>query len=430
VSTRLPDRAVWRRWLWNAGLTLQWFFFVISGSLSFIVVAAVQLNLHGASRAGFATSVLVTVALSTILQALAGHRLPLFDGPSTPYLAMLILLGQTVPAPGVLRAELASSLIVAGLVICVVSWFSGRMLAGLFTPYVVASFLLLLGVTLVVRLAPAAVGHTATAAADPAAIWTLGAVLGVSAAIQRLSPRELQAFIFLIAYGVGLATFLVVGGSIRVDAGTTPILVVPQMSPLGVPDAGLLVVVVATMLIPLVNVYASIEAVAAAMPRRPVVDLRAATVLYGGSQVLAGLLGGMGTVPRSESAGLIAASGVSSRKPLLLAAAVLILVALIGPAVALLAAFPITVATDVLMVAVAFVTLIAWRIYRRIRWSRPRIILTAAGFLLCLLLAPISQGWGAISVFLTNPVLAGTVLAVLIDRLLGVAGRASAVQRS
>jgi xanthine/uracil permease len=386
--------------------------------------------LQGAASVGFVTSVLVTVALATIIQASAGHRLPLFDGPSTPYLAMLVLLGQTAPAPGALRAELASSLIAAGFCICVISWFFARALSRLFSPYVVASFLMLLGVTLVVRLAPAAVGHTATTAADPAAIWTLGAVLTSSVAIQRFGPRVLQALIFLVAYVVGVVTFLVAGGSIAVDIGNAPRLVLPQVSQLAVPDLGFAVLVVATMLIPLANVYASIEAVVVAVPRKPEVDLRAATVLYGATQVLAGVLGGMGTVPRSESAGLVVASGVSSRKPLLLAAALLVLTALIGPAVALLAAFPIAVATDVLMVAVAFVTLIAWRIYRRTRWSRQRIILTAGGFLVCLLLAPASHGWGAVGVFLTNPVLPGTVLAVLIDRRLGATKTGSAVQRS
>jgi len=405
------------RALWNAGLTMQWFFFVVSGSLSFIVVAASQLNLTGAARAGFATSVLLSVALATIVQACAGHRLPLFEGPSTPYLAMLVLLGQTASVTSALRAELASSLVVAGLVVLIVSWFFGRMLARLFTPYVVASFLSLLGVTLVLRLAPEAVGHTSTSVASPAAVGTLGAVLLVSAAIQRFGPVVLQALIFLVAYVVGLATFGMAGGPIAVPAGAGPVWVLPRIGPLGIPDAGLVLLVVATMLIPLVNVYASIEAVAAAMPRRPAVDLRAATVLYGASQVLAGLIGAMGTVPRSESAGLVAASRVRSKKPLLLAAGVLLGVALIGPAVALLAAFPLAVATDVLMVAVAFVTVIAWRIYRHIHWPRARIILTLAGFVLCLLLAPLSQGSGALGVFLTNPILPGTVLAVLIDRL-------------
>ena len=416
--------------LWHAGLTLQWFFFVVSGSLSFIVVAASQLNLHGAARAGFATSVLVSLGLATIVQVCAGHRLPLFEGPSTPYLAMLVLLGQTVAVTTALRAELASSLIIAGLVVCVISWFFGRMLARLFSPYVVASFLLLLGVTLVLRLWPEAVGHTATTVTEPAAIWTLAAVLAASAAIQRFGPLVLQALIFLIAYLVGVATFVLAGGSIAVNAGSAPMWVLPRIGPLGMPDIGLVLLVVATMLIPLVNVYASIEAVAEAMPRRPTVDLRAATILYGASQVLAGLLGAMGTVPRSESAGLVAAGGVSTKKPLLLAAAVLLVVALIGPAVALLAAFPLAVATDVLMVAVAFVTLIAWRMYGRIHWSRTRIALTLVGFLLCLLLAPLSRGWGVVGVFLTNPILPGTVLAVAIDRLSRAAGAGPGGQRS
>jgi xanthine/uracil permease len=430
VSADRGQYSIARRALWNAGLAVQWFFFVVSGSLSFIVVAASQLNLQGAARGGFTTSVLVSIGLATIVQACAGHRLPLFEGPSTPYLAMIVLIGQTVPAGSALRAGLASSLIVAGIAIAGISWAFGERLARLFSPYVVASFLWLLGTTLVLRLAPAAVGHTATTLAAPAALWTLAAVLATSAAIARFGSAVLRALIFLAAYVVGVTTFILAGGSIATSAGTTPTWVLPRIAPLGVPDAGLLLLVVATMLIPLVNVYASIEAVAAAMPRRPAVDLRAATILYGASQVLAGLVGAMGTVPRSESAGLVAASGVSSRKPLLLAAAVVLIVALSGPAVALLAAFPLAVATDVLMVAVAFVTLIAWRIYRRIDWSRTRIILTAAGFLLCLSLAPLSHRWGAVGVFLTNPVLPGTVLAVAIDRIAGTAAGPLARQRS
>ena len=165
------------------------------------------------------------------------------------------------------------------------------------------------------------------------------------------------------------------------------------------------------MLIPLVNVYASIEAVGAAMRERPRVDLRAATTLYGASQVLAGLIGSIGMVPRSESSGLVVASGSASRRPLVIAAAVLLVVAFVGPAVALLAEFPVPMATDVLLVAVVFVSLIAVRLYRRVRWTGRRAGATAAALTLCLALTAVSAGWGVAGVFLTNPILSGTILA-------------------
>ena len=177
-----------------------------------------------------------------------------------------------------------------------------------------------------------------------------------------------------------------------------------------------MVLVVLTMLIPLVNVYASIEAVGAAMHEWPRVDLRAATVLYGASQIFAGLMGSIGTVPRSESSGLVAATGESSRGPLVIAGAVLLVVALAGPSVALLAEFPVAVATDVLLVAVIFVALIAVRLYRRVRWTRRRAVATAVALTLCLTLTAVSGRFGVAGVFLTNPILPGTILAIAIDQ--------------
>lgn len=393
------------------------------------MVAASLLDLQGAGRAGFLTSVLIAITVTTLVQAGIGHRLPLFEGPSTPYLAMLVLLVQAAPATPALRAQLAFSLILSGVAICIVSWFWAPAIARLVGPYVVGSFLFLLGVTLLLRLAPQAVGHTATRSYDRAAVVALLAVLAASLLVSRVGPPILRALIFLNGYLVGLGAFLLAGGSFPVTRAGGDLVVLPDIGPLATPDPGLGVLVVLTMLIPLVNVYASIGAVQAAMRSAPHpdpppqgreirVNLRAATLLYGGSQVVAGLLGSMGTVPRSESSGLVAASGSGSRRPLMIAGGALLVVAVLGPAVARLASFPVAVATDVLLVAVVFVTLIALRLYRQVRWTRSRAFATAAGLGLCLALTVTSAGWGAAGVFLTNPILPGTLLAIAIDQAL------------
>ncbi|HYM51239.1 MAG TPA: solute carrier family 23 protein [Candidatus Limnocylindrales bacterium] len=399
---------------------MQWFVFVVSGSLSFIIVAASLLDLQGAARARFMTSVLIVLAVTTLVQAAVGHRLPLFEGPSTPYVAMLVVLVQGAPVTPALRAQLAGALVLAGLVVGAVGWFAGRALVRLLSPYVVGSFLFLLGLTLLLRLAPQALGHTATRLVEPAAGFALLAVLASSLLVYRAGPPLLRALIFLSGYLAGLTAYLLAGGPLDATAASSAIFVVPRLGPLAVPAPTLLIVVVLTMLIPMINVYASIEAVAAAMPVRERVDLRGATALYGAAQVLAGLVGSVGTVPRSESSGLVAASGAVSRQPLVIAALALVGVALLGPAVAVLASFPVAVAIDVLMVAAAFVALIARRLYARVRWSRPRAAATLAALALCLALTVVSTGWGAVSVFLSNPILPGTLLAIAIDQ----AGRA------
>jgi xanthine/uracil permease len=382
------------------------------------VVAASLLDLQGVGRARFITSVLVALAATTLVQVAIGHRLPLFEGPSTPYLAMLVVLVQTAPPTAALRAELATSLIIAGVVVGIVSWVAGTAFARLLSPYVVGSFLFLLGVTLLLRLAPQAVGHTPSHLFEPAALWALVAVLVVSLAVHRVGPPVLRPLIFLVGYVVGLFAYLLAGGRLAFTVFAGPSrLVVPQVGPVALPDPALVLLVVLTMLIPLVNVYASIEAVGAAMPERPRVDLRATTMLYGASQVLAGLIGSIGTVPRSESSVLVAASGSASRRPLVIAAAALLAVAVVGPAVALLAEFPVPVATGVLMVAVVFVSVIALRIYRRVRWTGRRAGATAAALALCLASTAVSAGWGFAGVFLTNPILSGTILAIAIDQL-------------
>ncbi len=389
--------------------------FVVSGSLSFIVVAASLLALHGPARTRFTTSVLVVLALVTLAQVCLGHRLPLFEGPSTPYLAMLVVLTQTTAAPSVLQGRLLTALVIAGLVIAGVAWTAGWWLARLFTPYVVGSFLFLLGLTLLLRLAPQALGNTATRAFVPADLYALAAVLVVAISIHLFAPGRLQALVFLACYAAGLAVYLLAGGGIVLSGPSSPF-VLPTAGALMPPDPGLTLLVILTMAIPLVNVYASIEAVAAAMPRPHPVNLRASTALYGLSQVLAGSLGAIGTVPRSESAGLVAAGGGSNRAPLITAAILLVLVAICAPAVSVLASFPVSVATDVLVVAVAFVTLIAIRTYRRLAWSRRRQVLTALAGLLCLAGSTLLPNLGIVGVFLTNPILPGTILAIAIDQ--------------
>ena len=390
--------------------------FVVSGSLSFIIVAASLLDLRGMGRARFITSVLITLAITTLLQAAIGHRLPLFEGPSTPYLAMLVVLVGMSPATPALRAQLASALIIAGLVVSAVSWFAATALARLVTPYVLGSFLSLLGVTLLLRLGPQAVGHSSTWPYQPMAVWALLAVLAASLAVHRFGPQLLRALIFLVAYAVGLSVFLLAGGPMHFSADVAPALIIPAVGPLAPPTPALVFLVTITMLIPLVNVYASIGAVVAAILPRPSVEVRMSALLYGASQVFAGLLGGMGTVPRSESSGLVAATGSATRRPLAIAAVALIIVAVLGPAVTVLAAFPVAVATDVLLVAVVFVEIIALRLYGQVPWRAPRAIATAAALVLCLAMTLVSANWGVAGAFLTNPILPGTVLAIGIDQ--------------
>lgn len=384
--------------------------------MSFIVVAASRLDLFGADRARFMTAVLTVLAITTLAQAARGHRLPLFEGPSTPYLAMLVVLVGTTGATAVLRAQLNAALIVAGVVVVAVSWFAATALARLVTPYVVGSFLVLLSVTLVLRLAGQAIGHSSTRAYQPAALWALLAVAATSLAVHRFGGRRLRALIFLAAYAAGLVTFLLAGGPLVLRVGATPAVLIPLVGPLATPPPALVLLVVLTMLIPLVNVYASIGAVAAAMPTSPRIGVRMAAMLYGASQVAAGTLGAMGTVPRSESSGLVAASGSVSRRPMVLAALGLMIVALLGPAVSALAAFPVAVATDVLLLAVVSVGVIARRLYGRVAWSLPRAIATVGALALSIGLTLISGGSGAAGAFLANPILTGTLLAIGIDR--------------
>lgn len=154
-------------------------YFVANAAILPVVVGG-YLGLDAGGIASLAQRTFILCGVTSILQALWGHRLPLMEGPAGLWFGVLITLALAAPSLGkplaTLRTDIELGFLVAGLV-CIFLGTTGIVvrIAFLFTPLVNGLFLILVSL----QLSPA----------------MIKGMLGLSASNQTADPKVLLAFL-------------------------------------------------------------------------------------------------------------------------------------------------------------------------------------------------------------------------------------------
>lgn len=331
--------------------SLQWFLFIISGSIVVPIAVASLYHLDPQSTIEFIARTFFVLALAGLLQLAFGHGLPINEGPAGLWWGIFVLyasLGVTLYGSSneTLRV-LEFSLLVSG-VISLILGVTGTIdkLASYFTPVVTGTYLLLLIAQLSGSFLKGMLGIDLTGKVS-IKITTLSIVIILLSYFMMKNAR-LNQFSIIASMSIGWVLFAVFGYT---DPLHFPekLFTLPSLFTFGSPrmDWGIIPTVFFVTLLLITNMLASIKVTEKVLtiegktPLKP--SMKKSGFMMGVSQMLGGIFGAIGPVPIAGASGFIAASKITEKLPFVLASLLILLISFFPGAISFFASLPTAV---------------------------------------------------------------------------------------
>ncbi|REK59024.1 MAG: purine permease [Geobacillus sp.] len=331
--------------------SLQWFLFIISGSIVVPVTVASLYQLEAADAMAFISRTFFVLAVAGLLQTAFGHRLPLNEGPAGIWWGIFILYASFGVALYGSRAEtlrvLESALIMSGILFMLLSLLGiVDRLARLFTPTVTGTYLLLLAVQLSGSFLKGLLGvdETGKVSIVVAALSTIIIFLS----LWMNNHPVLRQFSIIVSMITGWILFRLFGFAPSIH-WTEKWFEFPKWFAFGPPrwEWGIVPTAFFVTLLLLTNMLASVKVVESVMKAEKAnagnPSPKRAGFMMGISHMISGVLAAIGSVPISGAASFIATSKITKRLPFVIACVLIMLMSLFMPAVSLFTAMPAAV---------------------------------------------------------------------------------------
>lgn len=393
-----------------------WFVVIVPPAFGFWLVAGDLAGVPAAEFRPLIVASMLGVGIATLAQVVAGYRLPVFEGPAGNYLAAVAVLAVASPTPAQATGGLLAA---AALVVALGAAGADRFFERLFTPAVVHAFLLIIVIVALPPTTERALGTSSGAPLGTSAGWlATGAVVAVAAGAQ-LAAR-LRPYALLLALVTGVAVYFAVDGVPSLELSGVGI-AVPELFPWGPPE--LTASVAAPFLVAGVlasfNTVASIRVISDVADERPQPQAgRRGLLAHGGTLGIGACLGNvLGHVPRLDSSSVVRLIGNPRRMALGLAAALIIVLAFVGPVIDVLAQLPVPVSGALLLVVLGLLANQGLRAVAAMD-ARSRWLVIAPAVAPAFVWLALADRMSQTAQLLTNPLLVGVVLAVALDHVL------------
>ncbi|MEW5783941.1 MAG: purine/pyrimidine permease [Bacillota bacterium] len=372
--------------------------------------------------------------LATLLQVFWGHRLPIYEGPSTMWVSAMIALGssaiQSAKPLSLLRSEITLGLVAAGIIYILLAGMKmmGRMVK-LFNPAIMGTFFMLI----VIQLSKTVVGNLISLSATLTFNWVncaVGLITLITAYVISLRGSGFIKsvalligalsgwLVYLAAAMSGLCTYRIA------DIGNLPLFEPVGFLPWGTPafDPVVLVTAVIIAFMVLANLSATVKGMGDLLGQ-PNPDMDKAVAITGVAHLIGGLSGTLGYVPQSHCIGFVGITGIASRAPLVLHAVFLMVMGLLPALGALFTSMPPAVGHAVLIVILVQLFTLGLSHYASIEMNQrnslvigiPLIIGAGVMFLPASLLAALPV---MLSGFAGNGLLVGLLLCLALDNII------------
>ncbi|WP_114572122.1 purine/pyrimidine permease [Exiguobacterium flavidum] len=330
--------------------TLQWFLFIICTNIAPPLAIAASFELSGADTLAFLSRSLFLFALLSIVQAALGHRLPIMEGPAGIWWGVFALyasIGVTLYGSYSNTLQSLGFLLIVSGVICIILTLTGvlRRLIPLFTPQVIGVYMLLLSAQLSGSVMKGLMNI------ENGRIQVLPALISVVTVLIALyleRSDRLRQYALLITLIAGWTMFALIGRAERPEWDGSWF-TLPELMPFGTihVDWSLLPTALVISLLLMTNVLANIKVIERIIHskngQRVKGKVSPAGVSAGIGQMFAGLFGTVGPVAISGTAGFIASTDNTERKPFLLANAISLVLSIFTPFIGLIAKIPVAV---------------------------------------------------------------------------------------
>ena len=327
--------------------SFQWLVTMVYAVVWGYAIVGVGLNFQGARMTTYISTVVLTIGVSTLLQAWLGHRMAMVHGPNViPSLAIVAAYtaaGENYALQS-FTAQALSGVIIAALVLL----GAVRYIRKVWSPLVLGSMIIMIGLTV----AQVGLGDMTQAGFGLGFFIALALALGGSVlAIRGRGVWATLPTVFVIL--LGYIVFFVMG---RVDLSLVhqaPLFSIPKFFPYGraMPPWDLVLIMLIVNLMAAMNFYGNLHGYAGVIKEKVTAgEERRSFLLFSLAEtVLPGILGAPATVAYGENLGIVQLTRVAARAFVIVAAAIFVVLSFSGPFGALMAAMPKEVAGAVLL---------------------------------------------------------------------------------
>ena len=339
-------------WLRNLLYGFQWTIIFLPTIMILSVIASNYLALQGSEKVLFFQRILLTTGAIMVIQTLWGHRYPILDGPSSALLLSIVIL-----APHGMSA-LQGGMLAGGCFLLLLS-LSGllRYIEVLFTDNVVGVILILVAVTLLPYVAPMVIGlGPGFSNGDPMS-FILSVIVIIAIALfshwLRGFPKTVSLLLGIV---LGTAFNWLYEGPDLSRLGEIPWFAFPHPLVHGLPSFSGTVTLAFLMayLAVLVNTVGSIYSMGQVVGTHGIANrVKRGIAATGIGGILAGVLGGIGSVSYGLSPGVILVIRTGSRFPVSVCGIMLIFLALFQKVLAVILLIPAPVIGAAMVVGLA-----------------------------------------------------------------------------
>jgi len=339
-------------WLRNLLYGFQWTIIFLPTIMILSVIASNYLALQGSEKVLFFQRILLTTGAIMVIQTLWGHRYPILDGPSSALLLSIVIL-----APHGMSA-LQGGMLAGGCFLLLLS-LSGllRYIEVLFTDNVVGVILILVAVTLLPYVAPMVIGlGPGHPQGDPISfILSIIVIFAITLFSHWLRgfPKTVSLLLGIV---LGTAFNWLYQGPDLSRLGEIPWFAFPHPLVHGLPSFSGTVTLAFLMayVAVLVNTVGSIYSMGQVVGTHGIANrVKRGIAATGIGGILAGALGGIGSVSYGLSPGVILVIRTGSRFPVSVCGIMLIFLALFQKVLAVILLIPAPVIGAAMVVGLA-----------------------------------------------------------------------------
>ncbi|OFZ53394.1 MAG: hypothetical protein A2428_09995 [Bdellovibrionales bacterium RIFOXYC1_FULL_54_43] len=310
-------------------------------------IVGTAMGFDGPALTRYMSAVVLTIGMSTLVQAWLGHRFAMVSGPNViPSLAIVAALtaGGKEYAQHAFMAQAISGLIIA---VFGITGLLSRIRA-IWSPLILGSMVLMVGLAIA--------GQGLQLLTSDGFGWGFagGIALAFGGTYLALSGKGIWATLPpLFIIGLGYLIFMLTGAFQWELVTQAPTFVSPQFFPYGLamPPWDLIVIMLVVNLMAALNLFGNLKGYSAIVKH----DLndqqtRRSFTLFGFIETtIPGILGAPATVAYGENMGIVALTRVAARSFIIVASVIFTAFAFLGPLGGLMAAMPKPVAGAVLL---------------------------------------------------------------------------------
>jgi xanthine/uracil permease len=313
--------------------SIQWFIFILAGSVVAPLAIGAAFGLSLEEIAGFVQRTFFVIGLVAIIQSVFGHRMPIVEGPAALWWSVFLVfigLNGTNDRTHHILQSIELGLMISGLLFILLSVFNIiQHVKKLFTPIVTGTYFILL----VAQISgPFIKGIIGVDYKGPGIDWRISLTAIFTAVITILFSKSrykwISSYSVLLGMLIGWGLFALFQLTAPKEFQLNKWFQIPEMLAWGMPkaDAGVILTSVIVTLLLLVNIVSSIDVVEKVTRPLSKPVYNRSGIIMGISQILSGVFSTIGFVPLSYTAGFIMTTKMMERLPFIIGSLLILLI--------------------------------------------------------------------------------------------------------